>query len=101
MLYDIWLSSINILHKIWIFPIAENKTIKDMGNFSLPYDHKINIILFFFFFHLISHLQKYFSTISLLSQLFIMYVLGIQYKEKWNKMAITAVARCKFILAKK
>lgn len=31
MLYDIWLSSINILHKICIFPIAENKTIKDMG----------------------------------------------------------------------
>lgn len=30
-----------------------------------------------------------------------MYVLGIQYKEKWNKMAVIAVARCKFILAKK
>lgn len=100
MLYDIWLSSINILHKIWIFPIAENKTIKDMGNFSLPYDHKINIVLFFLFL-LVSHLQKYFSITSLLSQLFIMYVLGIQYKEKWNKMAFIAVARCKFILAKK
>lgn len=50
MLYDIWLSSINILHKIWILPIAEDKTIEDMGNISLPYDCKINIILFFFFF---------------------------------------------------
>lgn len=29
-----------------------------------------------------------------------MYVLGIQYKEKWNKMAVIAVARCKFILKK-
>jgi len=29
-----------------------------------------------------------------------MYVLGIQYKEKWNKMAAITVARCKFILAK-
>lgn len=46
MLYDIWLSSINILHKIWIFPIAENKMIKYMGNISFPYDYKINIILY-------------------------------------------------------
>lgn len=61
----------------------------------LPCDCKI------FFFFLISNLQKYFSITCLLSQFFIMYVLGIQYKEKWNKMAVIAVARCKFILAKK
>lgn len=34
MLYDIWLRSINILHKIWILPIAEDKTTEDMGNIS-------------------------------------------------------------------
>lgn len=59
-----------------------------MGNFSLPYDHKINIL--FFLFLLISHWQKYFSITPLLSQLFIMYVLGIRYKEKWNKMAVAS-----------
>lgn len=50
MLYGIWLSSINILHRLWIFPVAENKMIKYMGNISSPYDYKINIILYFFFF---------------------------------------------------
>lgn len=41
MLYDIWRSSINILHKLWVFPTVENKTVKDMGDIS--YDCKINI----------------------------------------------------------